>query len=127
MALLELQDVHVSYGNIEAIRGISIALDAGDMVAVLGGNGAGKSTTLRTISGLVRPRSGRILFDGSDITRAPAHQVVMRGLCQVPEGRRIFSTLTVDENLKLGGYLLRGQQRELHARREAVFETFPRL
>src|SRR6202521_4477705 len=105
--LLEVDDIHVFYGNIEAIRGGSIKVDPGEMVAILGSNGAGKTTTLRTISGLERARGGRVRFDGKDISRTPAHQIVERGLCQVPEGRRIFSTLTVLENLTLGGYVYR--------------------
>jgi branched-chain amino acid transport system ATP-binding protein len=127
VALLEVNDIHVYYGNIEALRGLSIQIEAGEMVAVLGSNGAGKTTTLRTISGLERARGGSITFDGADIGRTPAHQIVSRGLCQVPEGRRIFGTLTVAENLSLGGYLLRGRPAELKARRERVLETFPRL
>jgi branched-chain amino acid transport system ATP-binding protein len=127
MALLEVNDVHVFYGNIEALGGLSIRVEPGEMVAVLGSNGAGKTTTLRAISGLERARSGSITFDGADITRTAAHQIVSRGLCQVPEGRRIFGTLTVAENLTLGGYLLRNRPAELKARRDRVLETFPRL
>ena len=127
MALLELRDLHVSYGSIAAISGVSITVEPGEMVAILGSNGAGKTTTLRTISGLERPRSGSIVFDGTDISRTPAHVIVNRGLCQVPEGRRIFGTLTVAENLNLGGYVLRGRPQELRARRERVLQTFPRL
>jgi branched-chain amino acid transport system ATP-binding protein len=127
VALLEVRDVHVSYGSIEAISGVSIRVEAGEMVAILGSNGAGKTTTLRTISGLERPRSGSVAFDGQDITRTPAHTIVGMGLCQVPEGRRIFGTLTVAENLNLGGYVLRGRPQELRVRREQVLETFPRL
>ena len=127
MALLEVNDVHVFYGNIEALGGLSIRVEPGEMVAVLGSNGAGKTTTLRAISGLERARSGSITFDGADITRTAAHEIVSRGLCQVPEGRRIFGTLTVAENLTLGGYLLRSRHAELKARRDRVLETFPRL
>ena len=127
MALLEVNDVHVFYGNIEALGGLSLRVEPGEMVAVLGSNGAGKTTTLRAISGLERARSGSITFDGADITRTAAHEIVSRGLCQVPEGRRIFGTLTVAENLTLGGYLLRNRPAELKARRDRVLETFPRL
>jgi branched-chain amino acid transport system ATP-binding protein len=127
MALLEVDDIHVFYGNIEAIRGLSITVDQGEMVAILGSNGAGKTTTLRTISGLGRARSGSIVYDGVDISKMPAHTIVGRGLCQVPEGRRIFGTLTVAENLSLGGYVLRGKPQELKSRRERVLEVFPRL
>jgi branched-chain amino acid transport system ATP-binding protein len=125
--LLEVDDIHVFYGNIEAIRGVSIKVEPGEMVAILGSNGAGKTTTLRTISGLERTRSGTVRFDGKDISRTPAHQIVERGLCQVPEGRRIFSTLTVIENLTLGGYVYRRKPQEVKARRERVLETFPIL
>ena len=127
MPLLEVNDIHVFYGNIEAIRGVSIQVEPGEMVAILGSNGAGKTTTLRTISGLERCRGGSVFFDGMDISRTPAHKIVERGLCQVPEGRRIFSTLTVLENLTLGGYVLRRQHQEVRARRDRVLETFPRL
>ncbi|HEY8760756.1 MAG TPA: ABC transporter ATP-binding protein [Candidatus Dormibacteraeota bacterium] len=127
MPLLEVNDIHVFYGNIEAIRGVSIQVEPGEMVAILGSNGAGKTTTLRTISGLERTRGGTVVFDGNDISRTPAHQIVERGLCQVPEGRRIFSTLTVLENLNLGGYVYRRRQQEVKARRERVLETFPIL
>ena len=127
MALLEVDGIHVAYGSIEAISGVSIRVDRGEVVAILGSNGAGKTTTLRTISGLERARSGSVLYDGRDISRMPAHAIVAQGLCQVPEGRRIFGTLTVAENLNLGGYVLRGRPQELRARRERVLETFPRL
>jgi branched-chain amino acid transport system ATP-binding protein len=127
MALLEVDDIHVFYGNIEALSGLSIQVDAGEMVAILGSNGAGKTTTLRTISGLNRAREGTVRFDGRDITRVPAHEIVALGLCQVPEGRRIFSTLTVAENLSLGGYLMRNHPQELREHRENVLKTFPRL
>ena len=127
MPLLEVDDIHVFYGNIEALRGLSIQVDGGEMVAVLGSNGAGKTTTLRTLSGLERARAGSVRFDGQDITRTAAHEIVSLGLCQVPEGRRIFTTLTVAENLALGGYLIRNRQRELRQRRDFVYRTFPRL
>ncbi len=127
MALLEVDDIHVFYGNIEAIRGVSIQVEPGEMVAILGSNGAGKTTTLRTISGLERTRTGSVRFSGKDISRTPAHQIVEQGLCQVPEGRRIFSTLSVLENLTLGGYVFRRHPHELRTRRDRVLETFPRL
>jgi branched-chain amino acid transport system ATP-binding protein len=127
MALLEVNDIHVFYGSIEAIRGLSIRIEPGEMVAVLGSNGAGKTTTLRTISGLERARSGSIIYDGNDISRLAAHAIVGQGLCQVPEGRRIFGTLTVAENLSLGGYVLRRNPEELKSRRQRVMEVFPRL
>src|SRR5579875_2248581 len=103
--LLNVQDLHVAYGKVEVLHGVSLAVAAGEIVALLGSNGAGKTTTLRTLSGLVRLRQGRILLGGEDITRLPAHKVVASGLGHVPEGRRIFGPLSVEENLRLGGYL----------------------
>jgi branched-chain amino acid transport system ATP-binding protein len=127
MALLEVQDLHVFYGSIEALRGISFEVEAGETVAVLGSNGAGKTTTLKTISGLLRPRSGRVVFKGTNIVGRKAHHVVSLGLTQVPEGRRIFSVLTVEENLNLGGYLARRHKDAFRRRRDRVYETFPQL
>ncbi|HWP62353.1 MAG TPA: ABC transporter ATP-binding protein [Candidatus Binatia bacterium] len=126
MALLELHDVHVHYGNIHALKGISIEVAEGEIVTLIGANGAGKSTTLNAISGLVRPSAGSIRYDGQDITRAPAHEIVARGVVQVPEGRRIFARLTVRENLLMGAYLVR-DRREIEAGIERVFAMFPRL
>lgn len=127
MALLEVRDLHTFYGHIEALKGISIEVGEGEVVALLGSNGAGKTTTLRTISGLERARSGSIMLDGRDITNHSADDIVSRGFAQVPEGRRIFSALTVHENLKLGGYLYRRQQDLVEQRRQYVYEVFPRL
>ena len=127
MALLEVRDLHVFYGNIEALKGISLDVDAGEIVAVLGSNGAGKTTTLKTISGLLRPRSGSITFNGGNLAGRSAHEIVGLGLSQVPEGRRIFNVLTVDENLSLGGYLIRRHRDLQRQRRERVYETFPQL
>ena len=127
MALLEVKDLHVFYGNIEALKGISIQADKGQIVAILGGNGAGKTTTLRTISGLLRPRSGTITFDGKVVLGRSAHDIVGLGLSHVPEGRRIFNVLTVEENLNLGGYLIRSKRGLVKERKEAVFALFPRL
>jgi branched-chain amino acid transport system ATP-binding protein len=127
MALLTVTDVHTSYGDTEAVRGVSLEVAEGEIVAVLGSNGAGKTTTLRTISGLERARSGSVVFDGVDITKARAHTIVERGLAQVPEGRRIFPALTIDENLNLGGYLARRDPKTLAKRKNEVFELFPRL
>ena len=101
--MLELVDVHVAYGNIRALQGISIRVEAGELVALIGSNGAGKSTTLKTISGLLRPVSGRIMFEGKDISRASTDVIVGLGISQCPEGRRVFGRLTVRENLLLGG------------------------
>ncbi|MGH2830872.1 MAG: ABC transporter ATP-binding protein [Actinomycetota bacterium] len=104
MALLELRNVHVAYGNIEAVRGISLTVDPGEIVTLIGGNGAGKTTTLKTISGVRRPHPGEILFKDERIDRVAAHEIVARGLSQAPEGRRIFSGMTVRENLEMGAY-----------------------
>ncbi len=127
MALLEVQDLHTFYGSIEALRGLSFTVEEGEIVALLGSNGAGKTTTLRSISGLERPRSGAIRFLGRDISHMPAHRIVQLGLGHVPEGRRIFVNLSVEENLMLGGYLLRRTPREVQARRDEEFERLPRL
>ena len=126
MALLELRDVHTYYGNIHALKGISLTIDQGEIVTLIGSNGAGKSTTLKTISGLLRPREGEIWFDGKRLDGTPAHQVVVLGISQAPEGRRIFPRMTVRENLEMGAF-----QREKGSQREADFERvytlFPRL
>ncbi len=127
MALLEIQDLHTFYGNIEALKGISLEVNKGEIVALLGSNGAGKTTTLRSVSGLERVRSGAVLFDKENITNIKAHTIVAKGLGHVPEGRRIFSGLTVDENLNLGGYLYRGDSALLRKRRRDVYDIFPRL
>ena len=127
MALLEIRDLHVFYGNIEALKGISLEADPGKIVAILGGNGAGKTTTLRTVSGLLRPRSGSITCGGKSLVGLEAHLIVAMGISHVPEGRRIFNILNIDENLNLGGYLIRGQPRLVKERKDAVYKLFPRL
>src|SRR2546430_6020161 len=127
MALLEVGDMHVYYGNIEALKGISLQAEPGQVVAILGGNGAGKTTTLRTISGLLRPRSGSITCAGTNLVGVQPHVIVGMGISHVPEGRRIFNILTVQENLALGGYLIRSQHQLIKERNAAVFELFPRL
>jgi branched-chain amino acid transport system ATP-binding protein len=127
MALLEVRDLHVFYGNIEALKGISLEADPGQIVAILGGNGAGKTTTLRTISGLLRPRTGSITCAGKSLVGMEAHAIVSMGLSHVPEGRRIFNVLSVEENLNLGGYLIRSNGSLVKERKEAVFGLFPRL
>jgi len=124
--MLEISDLRVSYGAITALGGISLRVDKGAIVTLIGGNGAGKTTTLRTISGLLRPTSGRVSFMGEDITRLAAHQIVARGLGHVPEGRMIFSNLTVDENLSMGAYLKRDKA-AIERSREYVFGIFARL
>jgi branched-chain amino acid transport system ATP-binding protein len=124
--MLEIHDLSVSYGAIAALSGISLQVAPGSIATLIGGNGAGKTTTLRTISGLLRPKGGRIVFQGEDITTLAAHKIVGRGLCHVPEGRMVFSNLSVEENLAMGAYLRRdtaGIARD----REYVFGIFPRL
>jgi branched-chain amino acid transport system ATP-binding protein len=124
--MLSVTDLSVSYGAIKALAGISFEIPPGAIVTLIGGNGAGKTTTLRTISGLLRAQSGRIAFEGAEITDLPPHRVVARGLSQVPEGRMIFSNLTVAENLAMGAYLLNDRAR-IEQNREYVFGVFPRL
>ena len=127
MALLEVRDLRVQYGNIEALKGISLEAEPGQVVAILGGNGAGKTTTLRTISGLLRPRSGSITCAGKSIVGVEAHAIVGLGISHVPEGRRVFNILSVQENLTLGGYLIRSHHELIKERTAAVFDLFPRL
>ncbi len=123
--LLEVTDLHVSYGNIAALNGISFTVDENEIVSLIGANGAGKSTSLRTISGLLRPRSGSVKFREQELTKVPAHKIVGLGISQVPEGRRIFANLTVRENLVMGAYSLKNVN--IAERMEAVFSRFPRL
>lgn len=124
--MLQITDLSVSYGAISALRGISLKVDKGAIVTLIGGNGAGKTTTLRTVSGLLRPVSGTVSFLGEDITKLPAHKIVARGLGHVPEGRMIFSNLTVDENLSMGAYLQKDKA-AIAGDRDYVFGIFPRL
>jgi branched-chain amino acid transport system ATP-binding protein len=126
MSLLELRDVHTYYGNIHALKGISMAIELGEIVTLIGANGAGKSTTLKTISGLLRPRTGEIWFDGARIDGVKPHDVVGLGICQAPEGRRIFPRMTVLENLEMG-HFLRKAGPEVNADFERVYTLFPRL
>ena len=123
--MLALENVQVYYGNIAAVKGLSFTVMPGEIVTLLGSNGAGKSTTLRTIAGLLRPRRGAIFFEGARLDGVPAHEVVARGIAQSPEGRRIFPRMSVDENLDLGAYA-RGRARRGH-NRSRVFSIFPRL
>ena len=127
MALLTVEDLHTYYGYVHALKGINLEVNEGEIVCLIGANGAGKSTTLRTISGLVRPREGRILLGGEPIQTAPAHQIVERGISQAPEGRQVFSTLTVTENLNMGAYTLGGDKEAIEENRQRVFSLFPRL
>jgi len=124
--MLQVSDLQVSYGAISALRGISFTIPEGSIVTLIGGNGAGKSTTLRTISGLLRAKTGKVSFLGEDITALPAHQIVARGLCHVPEGRMVFSNLTVDENLSMGAFLL-SDKTLIAKNRDYVFSIFPRM
>ncbi|SMB95548.1 amino acid/amide ABC transporter ATP-binding protein 2, HAAT family [Thermanaeromonas toyohensis ToBE] len=124
--MLEVKDLEVFYGSIQALHGISFKVNEGEIVTLIGANGAGKSTTLRTISGLVRPRRGKILFRGTDISRVPAHTIVRMGVAHVPEGRKIFPNLTVLENLQMGAYT-RSNKQEIEESLERVFKSFPRL
>jgi branched-chain amino acid transport system ATP-binding protein len=125
--LLELEDVHVHYGKVEALKGVSLQVDEGEIVTLIGGNGAGKSTTLKTISGLRPVTAGEIRFKGEDIVGVPAHQLVERGICQAPEGRGIFPGMTVVENLEMGAYARRDGKAALSEDFERVFALFPRL
>jgi branched-chain amino acid transport system ATP-binding protein len=124
--MLRLTDIHSYYGNIHALQGISLDVFPGEIVTLLGANGAGKTTTLRTIHGLIHPKAGKIELEGKDITDMPAHDHVRVGMGQSPEGRRIFSRMTVMENLQMGGYSRKDKQ-NLHEDYERVFELFPRL
>lgn len=126
MAFLELQNVHSYYGNIHALKGISITVEEGEIVTLIGGNGAGKTTTLRTISGLMHPRQGRVFYRGESITQTPAADIVRLGITQVPEGRRIFGTLTIRENLEMGAYT-RDDKDGIAESMDYVFRLFPRL
>ena len=124
--MLEIRNLKVSYGAITALHGISLSVKPGSIVTLIGSNGAGKSTTLRAISGLVKPQSGEILYEGKTIGGLPAHQIVKFGLSHVPEGRMIFANLTVHENLMMGAYLQRDKA-TIHRELDFVFATFPRL
>jgi len=125
--LLEFQDIHTYYGSVHALKGISLEVEEGEIVTLLGANGAGKTTTLNTISGLLPPREGQIVFEGQVINGVPAHEIVRLGICQAPEGRKVFSTLTVQENLNMGAYSLGNDRNAIEENRRRVFELFPRL
>jgi len=124
--MLAVDGIHVYYGNIAAVKGLSLTVNAGEIVTLLGSNGAGKSTTLRTISGLLRPRKGSVAFEGQRLDGVPAHEVVGRGIAQSPEGRRIFPRMSVAENLDLGAFV-RNDKAGVAADKENVLELFPRL
>ncbi len=125
--LLQIDEVYTYYGRVPALKGISLTVDEGQIVCLIGANGAGKSTTLRTISGLLRPQRGTITFDGHAIHEMPAHAIVNLGLTHAPEGRQIFPTLTVNENLNMGAYSLGNDHQTIEQNRERVYALFPRL
>jgi branched-chain amino acid transport system ATP-binding protein len=126
MSMLEMKDVHAYYGNIHALKGITIQVEEGEIVTLIGANGAGKSTTLKTISGLLKPRAGSIYLDGEDLQPYPAHEIVYKGVSLVPEGRGIFAKLTVSENLDMGAFK-RNDKDGIEHDRLRVFKLFPRL
>jgi len=125
--LLEVQSVDLAYGEVPACRGISFEVGEGEIVALIGANGAGKSTTLRGVAGAMLPRNGRIVFEGHDVTRMPAHRRTLAGIALVPEGRRVFAALSVRENLEMGGFKYRGDKRKVAALVERQMQAFPRL
>jgi branched-chain amino acid transport system ATP-binding protein len=124
--MLEIENLEVAYGSIQALHGVSLRVSQGSIVTLIGANGAGKSTALRAISGLIKARGGKVRYDGEDITNLPAHAIVARGLCHVPEGRMVFANLTVEENLRMGAYL-RKDKVGVAADMEFGYEMFPRL
>jgi len=126
MALFELRNIHTYYGNIHALKGISVTVDKGEIVTLIGSNGAGKTTTLKTISGVLQPKEGTITLEGRRIDRTPAHDIVALGICQAPEGRRIFPRLTTLENLEMGAFH-RSDKTAIQQDIERVFALFPRL
>lgn len=126
MSLLQVENLAVKYGEITAVRGISFTVEQGEIVAIIGANGAGKSTTLMTVSGILRPSEGRVIFDGKEIQTVPAHEVVEMGVVQVPEGRRVFTRMTVEENLFMGYYTRRKEDNPREEMRK-VFDLFPVL
>ena len=127
MAMLEVKDLHVYYGVIQALKGISFEVNEGEVIALIGANGAGKTTILHTISGLIAPKKGSITFEGQEITKIPAHKIVENGLAQVPEGRRVFSGLTVQQNLQMGAYTRRDGKEAIQNDFDMVFDLLPRL
>ena len=126
MALLEVESIHSFYGNIHALRGVSLTVEEGEIVTLIGSNGAGKTTTLRSIHGILQPREGRIVFRGEEIQGLPAHDMIERGISQSPEGRKIFHRMTVLENLEMGAYH-RNDRGEIQEDMIRVFDLFPRL
>lgn len=126
MAMLEVKDLQVYYGMIQAIKGISFEVNQGEVIALIGANGAGKTTILHTVTGLIAPKAGSIVFEGKEITKVPAHKIVSMGMAHVPEGRRVFAQLSVYDNLKMGAYT-RKDKTEIEESFEIVYKRFPRL
>ncbi|MBQ7128860.1 MAG: ABC transporter ATP-binding protein, partial [Clostridia bacterium] len=126
MALLEVKDLEVYYGMINALKGVSFEVNEGEIVSLIGANGAGKTTILHTVTGLIPAKSGSIIYDGKDITKVPAHKIVYMGMAHVPEGRRVFQQLSVYDNLKLGAYTRKNKD-EIAKSLERVYHHFPRL
>lgn len=126
MAMLEIKDLEVYYGMIQAIKGISFEVNEGEVIALIGANGAGKTTILHTITGLLSPKKGSVVFEGKDITKVAAHKIVSLGMAHVPEGRRVFAELTIYENLKMGAYT-RKEKSEIEQTLSMVYQRFPRL
>ena len=126
MAMLEIKDLSVYYGVIQALKGISFEVNEGEVIALIGASGAGKTTTLHTVSGLIAPKSGSVIFEGQDITKVPAHKIVSMGMAHVPEGRRVFGSLSVLQNLRLGAYT-RSSKDEVEETLQKVYKRFPRL
>ena len=126
MAMLEIKNLEVYYGMIQAIKGVSFEVNQGEIIALIGANGAGKTTILHTITGLLAPKDGQVFFEGQDITKVPAHKIVSLGMAHVPEGRRVFAQLSVYQNLKMGAYT-RTDKIEIEATLEKIYKRFPRL
>lgn len=126
MSMLEVKDLKVNYGMIQAIKGVSFHVEQGEVIALIGANGAGKTTILHTITGLLSPKEGSVVFEGTDITKIPAHKIVFMGMAHVPEGRRVFANLTVLQNLKMGAYT-RKDKAEIQETLEMIYKRFPRL
>ena len=126
MSMLEVKDLKVNYGMIQAIKGVSFRVEEGEVIALIGANGAGKTTILHTITGLLAPKEGSVMFEGTDITKIPAHKIVSMGMAHVPEGRRVFANLTVLQNLKMGAYT-RKDKAEIQETLEMIYKRFPRL
>ena len=126
MAMLEINDLKVNYGMIQAIKGLSFHVEEGEVIALIGANGAGKTTILHTITGLLSPKGGNVVFEGTDITKIPAHKIVSMGMAHVPEGRRVFANLSVLQNLKMGAYT-RNDKKEMEDTLKMIYKRFPRL